>query len=162
MPTPFFNRRPCPLDISLIVIHCIALPPKTFGTPYVDQLFCGTLNKNDHPYFVDIADLELSTHVFIDRCGRITQYVSFLDRAYHAGRSSYNGKKECNDYSVGIELEGYDDCPYTIEQYSALKEVIAALKENYSAIGSNIAGHNEIAPLRKTDPGPAFDFSQVR
>ena len=162
VPTPFFNQRPKPLDISLIVIHCISLPPFKFGGPFVDELFTGTLHGSDHPYFKDLEHVELSTHLFINREGRITQYVSFLDRAYHAGRSSYKGRIECNDYSIGIELEGYDTCPYTDFQYKALQDVIATLKATYKGIGNNIAGHCEVAPTRKTDPGPAFDFSKIR
>ena len=161
VPVKRFGARPSGTEISLIVIHCIALPPKTFGTPYVDDIFTGTLDPNAHPYFKDVAPLEVSTHLFIKRTGLITQYVSFLDRAWHAGRSSYNGHKECNDYSIGIELEGSDDCAYTNEQYKSLKEVISLLKKAYPMIGNNIAGHNEVAPGRKTDPGQYFDWSQI-
>lgn len=162
VPTPFFNKRPVPLDISLIVIHCIALPPKTFNTPYVDDLFVGKLDKDAHPYFQDIYNLELSTHLFINRQGNITQYVSFLDRAWHAGRSIYKNKKECNDYGIGIELEGSDDLPYTKEQYETLDKVIDLLKQTYIDIKDNIVAHSEIAPKRKTDPGIYFDWSRYR
>ncbi|SFS41417.1 AmpD protein [Succinivibrio dextrinosolvens] len=162
VPVDRFGKRPEGIKISLIVIHCISLPPRQFGGPYVDDIFKGTLDPDAHPYFKEVAHLEVSTHLFINRQGVITQYVSFLDRAWHAGRSSYNGHKECNDYSIGIELEGCDDLEYTIEQYSTLKEVIAVLKETYPDIGNNIAGHNEVAPGRKTDPGKFFDWSQIR
>lgn len=162
VPVKRFGKRPAGTSISLIVIHCISLPPKQFGGPYVDDIFTGTLDPDAHPYFKEVAPLEVSTHLFISRQGRITQYVSFLDRAWHAGRSEYNGHKECNDYSIGIELEGTDDSAYTIEQYQSLKEVVALLKRTYKDIGSNIAGHNEIAPGRKTDPGVCFDWSQIR
>ena len=162
VPVDRFGKRPEGTKISLIVIHCISLPPRQFGGPYVDDIFKGTLDPNAHPYFKEVAHLEVSTHLFINRQGIITQYVSFLDRAWHAGRSSYNGHKECNDYSIGIELEGCDDLEYTIEQYSTLKEVIAVLKKTYPEIGNNIAGHNEVAPGRKTDPGKFFDWGQIR
>lgn len=161
VPVSRFNKRPSPLEISLIVVHCISLPPKQFGGPYVDDIFTGTLDPNAHPYFKDVATLEVSTHLFINRAGDITQYVSFLDRAWHAGRSSYNGHKECNDYSIGIELEGCDDSTYTNIQYERLNEVISLLKNTYPEIGNNIAGHSDIAPGRKTDPGPFFDWARV-
>ncbi len=162
VPVSRFGKRPVGTEISLIVIHCISLPPKQFGGRYVDDIFIGCLDPDAHPYFKDVAGLEVSTHLFIDRKGQITQYVSFLDRAWHAGRSSYNGHKECNDYSIGIELEGCDDCEYTREQYKNLKEIVSLLKKTYPGIGNNIAGHNEVAPGRKTDPGPFFDWSSIR
>ncbi len=162
VPTKRFGSRPSGTIISLIVIHFISLPPKRFGGHYVDNLFTGNLDENAHPYFKDVAPLEVSTHLFINRKGQITQFVSFLDRAWHAGRSSYNGHKECNDYSIGIELEGCEDCEYTIEQYKTLKEVVTLLKDTYKEIGNNIAGHDEVAPGRKTDPGPLFDWSSIR
>lgn len=162
VPVKRFGPRPSGFEISLIVIHCIALPPKHFGGHYVDDIFTGCLDPDAHPYFKDVAPLEVSTHLFINRQGRITQYVSFLDRAWHAGRSSYNGHKECNDYSIGIELEGSDDSEYTIEQYKSLKEVVALIKQTYPAIGNNIAAHSEVAPNRKTNPGPYFDWSGLR
>lgn len=162
VPVKRFGKRPVGTEISLIVIHCISLPPNQFGGPYVDDIFIGCLDGNAHPYFKEVAPLEVSTHLFINRDGKITQYVSFLDRAWHAGRSSYNDHKECNDYSIGIELEGSCDCEYTNKQYQSLKEVIALLKKAYPSIGNHIAGHNEVAPNRKTDPGPYFDWSCVR
>lgn len=162
VPTKIHGERPKPWDISLVVIHNISLPPGVFNTPYIDDLFTLSLDPKAHPYFENIAALELSTHVFIDRQGRITQYVSFLDRAYHAGRSSYQGRKECNDYGIGIELEGTDYEPFTKEQYRSLKEVIAAINRAYPETCGRIAGHSEVAPGRKTDPGPYFDWSAVR
>lgn len=162
VPTKNFNSRPEGFELSLIVIHCIALPPETFGTPYVDDLFISCLDPGIHPYFQNIYNQELSTHLFIRRSGEVTQYVSFLDRAYHAGRSEYRGHKECNDYSVGIELEGSVNCQFTEEQYSSLIPIIRILQETYPAIGSNIAGHCEVAPGRKDDPGPHFDWSRIR
>ncbi len=163
VPTPAFNARPPGTAISLIVIHCICLPPHVFGgRRYIDDLFLGTLDPGAHPYFAAIAGRELSTHIFIDRAGSITQYVSFLDRAWHAGRSSYHGKKECNDFGIGIELEGADDCLYTKSQYDALIPLVRLLQRTYPDIGSRIAGHSEVAPGRKTDPGPYFDFATIR
>lgn len=162
VPVSRFGPRPVGTEISLVVIHGISLPPGQFGGPYVDDLFTGILDPAAHPYFAAIAGLECSTHLLIDRRGRITQYVSFLDRAWHAGRSSYHGHKECNDYSVGIELEGTDDCAYTKMQYQSLVEVMQALRLAYPAIGNHVAGHCEVAPLRKTDPGPYFDWQSVR
>ncbi len=162
LPTQRFNKRPEGTEISLIVIHGISLPPNHFGGSYVDDLFLGRLDPKEHPYFEKIFNLEVSTHLFISREGVITQYVSFLDRAWHAGRSSYLGHKECNDYSVGIELEGCDYCAYTTKQYTSLKEAVDALKAAYPKIGSNIAGHCEVAPGRKTDPGTYFNWKAVR
>ncbi|MGN1280802.1 MAG: 1,6-anhydro-N-acetylmuramyl-L-alanine amidase AmpD [Succinivibrio sp.] len=162
VPVKRFGKRPSGFEISLIVIHCISLPPKVYGGHYVDDIFTGTLDPDAHPYFKDVAALEVSTHLFINRQGVITQYVSFLDRAWHAGRSEYNGHKECNDYSIGIELEGSDDSAYTIEQYKSLKDVVALIKKTYPCVKNNIAGHSEIAPERKTDPGQFFDWSSIR
>lgn len=162
IPTSRYNHRPDGTVISLIVIHYISLPPNCFGGHYVDDLFTGDLDENAHPYFKGLSSFECSSHLFINRKGLITQYVSFDERAWHAGRSSYNGHKECNDYSIGIELEGCLYCAYTNEQYKALKECVNALKKTYPAIGNNLAGHSEVAPGRKQDPGPFFDWSLFR
>lgn len=162
VPVSRYGSRPSPLDISLVVLHGISLPPGHFGGPFVDEIFTGNLNPDAHPYFARVASLEVSTHVFIDRHGRITQYVSFLDRAWHAGRSVYQGRPECNDYGIGIELEGTDTMPYTTEQYMSLDRVLEAIYAEYPATRGHIAGHSEVAPGRKTDPGPYFDWSQVR
>ncbi len=162
VPTCRYGPRPQPIDISLIVIHGISLPPGSFGGPYVDDIFLNTLDPSAHPYFAKVAGLEVSTHFFLNREGRITQYVSCLDRAWHAGRSQYQGRLECNDYGIGIELEGTDDLPYTHAQYHQLRALIAALQQAYPAIGGRIAGHSDVAPTRKTDPGPAFDWGQLR
>lgn len=161
VPTARFGSRPAPLDISLVVLHGISLPPGQFGGPYVDDIFLNTLDRRVHPYFEQVAGMEVSTHVFISRKGLITQYVSFLDRAWHAGRSSYHGRLECNDFGVGIELEGTDELPYEEAQYHSLRAVLAALIAEYPAIGTNIAAHSAVAPLRKTDPGRAFDWGQI-
>ena len=162
VPVKHFNARPVPLDISLVVIHSISLPPQHFGGYYVDALFTGNLDPALHPYFKNIYALELSSHLFIDREGRITQYVSFLDRAWHAGRSVYKGRKECNDYSIGIELEGSDYCAYTIAQYESLNKVLHSLYKAYPRTRGALAGHNEVAPSRKTDPGAYFAWKLFR
>ncbi|MDY6321375.1 MAG: 1,6-anhydro-N-acetylmuramyl-L-alanine amidase AmpD [Succinivibrio sp.] len=158
--TPRFNSRPAGTKISLVVIHYISLPPLCFGGDCVDRLFTGTLDENAHPYFKGLKGLECSSHLFINRAGLVTQYVSFDDRAWHAGRSSWQGKPECNDYSVGIELEGCEWCPFMPEQYEALRGCLKALKAAYPSINS-IAGHSDVAPGRKRDPGPQFDWSQI-
>ena len=162
VPVRNFGARPSGTMISLVVIHCIALPPRHYGGYNVDALFSNALDPNAHPYFKDIAHGEFSSHLFLSRKGVITQYVSFIDRAWHAGRSSYMGRAECNDYSIGIELEGSDDTPYTEEQYQSLEQVLQLLKKCYPAIENNIAGHNEVAPHRKTDPGSCFIWSRIR
>ena len=160
VPSVNFNARPRH-EISLVVIHCISLPPYQFGGPYVDQLFTKTLDGNAHPYFKDIAPLELSSHLFINRQGLLTQYVSFLDRAWHAGRSSYQGQPECNDFGIGIELEGTDDQGYTDAQYDALNAILPLLYAAYPEIGDRVASHSEVAPTRKSDPGPYFDYTRI-
>lgn len=160
VPTKHFNSRPTG-EISLIVLHGISLPPHHFGGPYVDDLFIGALDPSIDPYFEGIYQSELSTHLFINRQGRVTQYVSFLDRAWHAGRSSYQGQKECNDFGIGIELEGTDECEYTAVQYQILKDIVKLLQHTYPDIKERIASHSEVAPGRKTDPGPYFDYHQI-
>lgn len=158
-PSPNFNARPIPDDISLLVIHNISLPPGQFGGGYVEQFFCNRLPQNDHPYFATICHLEVSAHCLIDRGGRVTQFVSFTDRAWHAGASSFVGRDNCNDFSIGIELEGADDQPYTVDQYTSLAAVTRLLMARYPALQERrIVGHSTIAPGRKTDPGPSFDW----
>ena len=156
--SPHFNLRPDAQAISLIVIHNITLPPGEFGGGYIDQLFGGTLHPNDHPYFAQI-NREVSAHVMIDRQGRLTQYVSFYDRAWHAGQSCYQGRENCNDFSIGIELEGTDETPFTSLQYETLTALIKELLKHFPNLSSNtITGHSDIALGRKTDPGPYFDW----
>jgi len=157
--SPNCDARPEGAGIDLLVIHGISLPPGEYGGGYIDQLFTNTLPKDGHPYFREVSDLRVSSHLMIDRRGRITQYVPFSSRAWHAGRSVFNGREECNDYSIGIELEGCDDTPYTREQYRALAAVTWLLMSHWPAIKKDhIVGHCDIAPGRKTDPGPAFDW----
>lgn len=160
VPTPNFGQRR-EHEISLIVLHCIALPPHHYGGPYIDHLFTNSLDPKVDPYFEGIYQQELSTHLFINRSGEITQYVSFLDRAWHAGRSSYFGKPECNEFGIGIELEGADDDVFTDAQYAVLNQVIKLLQRTYPDIQDRIASHSEVAPVRKTDPGKFFDYARI-
>lgn len=161
IPSPNFNRRPENTGVSLLVIHNISLPPGEFGGGFVQQFFQNTLDAHAHPYFETIASLQVSAHLFIERDGKVTQFVSFADRAWHAGASSYDGVANCNDYSIGIELEGTDDQPYTDAQYSQLAKVTRQLLLTYPTLTpERIVGHEHIAPGRKTDPGPCFDWSR--
>lgn len=160
-PSPNNNPRPDPV-ISLIVIHGISLPPGEFGGPYIQQLFTNCLSPDEHPYFATIHHLEVSAHLLVRRDGAVVQFVPFGLRAWHAGRSVYAGRENCNDYSIGIELEGTDEIPYTDEQYSALCVILDTLRRHYPEIGNRIAGHSDVAPGRKTDPGPAFDWERLR
>ncbi|HMB72068.1 MAG TPA: 1,6-anhydro-N-acetylmuramyl-L-alanine amidase AmpD [Gammaproteobacteria bacterium] len=160
--SPNCDDRPCAEQPSLIVIHGISLPPGEFGGGWIDALFTNVLPGHRHAYFAEIAHLRVSSHVAIERGGRVTQYVSFLRRAWHAGESSYCGKAACNDYSVGIELEGVDDRPYTSQQYRVLAALIRALRDAYPELReAAIVGHCDIAPGRKTDPGSAFEWPRL-
>ena len=162
-PSPNFNERPAGVRPELIVVHNISLPPGEFGGPWIDALFTNTLDPEAHPYFREIAGLEVSAHLLIRRDGECVQYVPFHARAWHAGQSSYAGRENCNDFSIGIELEGADDVPFEPAQYERLGEVIAALLEAYPGLSDErITGHSDIAPGRKTDPGPAFDWERLR
>lgn len=158
VPSPHYNERPEGVSPRLLVVHNISLPPGEFGGPYIDQLFTGTLSAQEHPYFAKIADLRVAAHCLIRREGEIVQYVPFDKRAWHAGQSTYQDVDNCNDFSIGIELEGTDDLPYTEQQYQALTSITQSLIDNYALAKENITGHSDIAPGRKTDPGPAFDW----
>ncbi len=159
-PSPHFNERPDASTINLLVIHCISLPPGEFGGDYIEQFFRGELDASLHPYFETIAELEVSSHFLIDRNGQLLQFVDCSQRAWHAGVSQWLGRDNCNDFSIGIELEGCDDVPYTKAQYQALVELTRWLQQHYPDItDDNIVGHCDIAPERKTDPGPAFDWT---
>lgn len=159
-PSPNFNERPEGVVVDLIVVHNISLPPQEFGGPYIDRFFTNTLDFQLHPWFINIVGMKVSAHCVIYRNGDIIQYVPFDRRAWHAGVSSFLGKENCNDYSVGIELEGADEVPYTGEQYRALTDLILALQKIYPKITMDrIVGHSTIAPGRKTDPGNAFDWA---
>ena len=160
--SPNFDDRPIETDISLIVIHCISLPPNQFGGDYINQLFCNQLDPEEHPYFKKIHQLNVSSHLLIRRCGEVVQYVPFNKRAWHAGASEYNGRQKCNDFSIGIELEGTEETKYTPKQYQQLNEVIKVLLAFYpSLFHPHICGHCDIAPERKTDPGKRFDWSTI-
>ncbi len=159
VPSPNCNDRPNPSDIGLLVIHNISLPPKQYGGGFVQQFFQNKLPVSDHPYFSEICSLEVSAHFLIERLGQVTQFVPLEKRAWHAGVSEYCGRDNCNDFSVGIELEGCDDEPFTEEQYRALIGLTRQIQSLYPAITkSQIVGHSDIAPGRKTDPGPCFDW----
>lgn len=161
--SPHADARPDPNDISVLVVHGISLPAGQFGTPYIDQLFMGTIDCDADPSFAILRNLRVSAHAVIHRDGQCVQYVPFHRRAWHAGVSHYCGRKRCNDFAVGIELEGTDTTPYTKEQYQTLAEVAAALVRTYPALTpQRIVGHQHIAPVRKTDPGPAFDWDYFR
>lgn len=161
VPSSHFNQRPDGVTVDLLVIHNISLPPGQFGTGYIPLFFQGQLDVSAHEYFKTIADLRVSAHFLIERTGEIIQFVSLFERAWHAGASSFNGVGNCNDYSIGIELEGCDDVPYADAQYRALTALTKRLMKTFPDISSDrIVGHEQIAPLRKTDPGPAFDWAR--
>ncbi len=161
--SPHADARPDETDISVLVVHGISLPAGQFGTPYIDQLFMGTIDCDADPSFAVLRNLRVSAHVVIHRDGHCVQYVPFHRRAWHAGISHYCGRKRCNDFAIGIELEGTDTTPYTKEQYRTLAEIAAALVSTYPALTpQRIVGHQHIAPVRKTDPGPAFDWDYFR
>ena len=162
IPPPNFNARPADTEIQLIVIHNISLPPSQFGGGYIEQFFQNQLDWSVHPYFQTIQGMQVSAHLLILRSGEVLQFVNFNDRAWHAGRSSYLAKKECNDYSIGIELEGSDDLPFEDAQYETLVHVTACLQQAYPQIQQHLAGHSDIAPGRKTDPGAFFDWLDYR
>jgi N-acetyl-anhydromuramoyl-L-alanine amidase len=161
--TDHFDARPAGALPELIVIHGISLPPGEFGGPWIDRLFTGHLPQDAHPYFAQIPPGRVSTHVLIRRDGELVQYVPLTNRAWHSGRSAYRGRAECNDYSIGIELEGTDDIPYEDVQYTQLTALVRALLAAYASLTrENIAGHSDIAPGRKSDPGASFDWGRFR
>ena len=143
-------------EVSVIVVHAISLPPEQFGGPGVEQLFTNRLDPDEHPYYLGIRDLRVSAHFFIRRDGSVIQFVPTLARAWHAGLSNWCGRERCNDFSVGIELEGSDNQPFETAQYPVLAALIAALAQRHSI--ADVVGHSDIAPGRKTDPGPFFDW----
>ena len=162
-PSPNHDARPQGTVVDLLVIHNISLPPGEFGGPWIDALFLGRLDPEAHPYFRDIAGVPVSAHLLIHRDGRCVQYVPCNQRAWHAGASRFAGRERCNDFSIGIELEGTDDLPFEPAQYLALAQVARALMAAYPGItAARIAGHSDIAPGRKTDPGPHFDWGRFR
>jgi len=159
-PSPNFNARPPGMAVSLLVIHNITLPPGQFGTPYIADLFLNQLDLSADPWFSNVEGLKVSAHFVIDRLGHTTQFVSCDERAWHAGASSFEGREQCNDFSIGIELEGTDDVPFEAVQYERLVALTQCLRSRYPLTAAT--GHSNIAPGRKTDPGPFFDWSRFR
>ncbi|MDH5180287.1 MAG: 1,6-anhydro-N-acetylmuramyl-L-alanine amidase AmpD [Gammaproteobacteria bacterium] len=161
VPSPNYDERPGETPVDLLVIHNISLPPGEFGGPYIEQLFTNCIHPEDHPFFRDIHTLQVSSHLLIRRDGEVIQFVPFHKRAWHAGESTFQGRVRCNDFAIGIELEGTDTVPFTDIQYQKLHEITCSLRKAYPAIvKEHIVGHSDIAPQRKTDPGPAFDWQR--
>ncbi|MGA9851539.1 MAG: 1,6-anhydro-N-acetylmuramyl-L-alanine amidase AmpD [Gammaproteobacteria bacterium] len=161
--SPHCDERPAGTVIDLLVIHGISLPPGEFGGPWIERLFLGTLPADGHPHFATLKSLRVSAHLLIRRDGELMQFVPFRRRAWHAGASAFEGREACNDFSIGIELEGCDNVPYTPAQYAGLAAAARALMNAYPGITpARIVGHSDIAPGRKTDPGPAFDWAYFR
>ncbi len=161
--SPNFDARPGDAKIKLIVVHGISLPPGEYGGGYIQKFFCNNLDTGVHEYLDSICAMKVSAHCLIERDGKLLQFVSFLDRAWHAGDSEWLGEQACNDFSIGIELEGCDDQAYSEDQYLSLANLIVSLRMKYPGIEKDaIIGHSEIAPDRKTDPGEAFDWKKLR
>jgi AmpD protein len=158
--SPNFDARPAGSEINLLVIHGISLPPGEFGGDGIVGLFTNSLDHSAHPYYATLRDLRVSSHFLVGRDGALRQFVSCRDRAWHAGVSCWNGRERCNDFSIGVELEGTDDQPYADAQYLVLAGLTRSLRARYPI--TDIAGHSEIAPGRKTDPGAAFDWQRYR
>lgn len=163
VPSPNCDDRPPGCAPELVVVHGISLPPGKFGGPWIERLFTNCLPPGAHPYFAEVCALRVSAHALVRRDGSVVQFVPLSLRAWHAGQSSWRGRERCNDFSIGIELEGADHVPYEDAQYTALAALLAALCEAYPALGPDaLAGHSDVAPGRKTDPGPAFDWPRLR
>jgi AmpD protein len=161
--SPNCDDRPGDCDISLVVVHSISLPPGQYGGDEIDALFSNRLDPDAHPYFAEIAHLRVSSHVLIRRSGELVQYVPFTQRAWHAGHSCYQEREACNDFAIGIELEGQDEEPYAPVQYRQLAELVRLLRERYpNILADAVVGHCDIAPGRKTDPGPAFNWDYLK
>jgi len=162
-PSPNCDDRPEGCKPDLIVIHSISLPPGEFGGPWIDELFANSLDPSAHPYFRTITGLRVSSHLLIRRDGELVQYVPLIKRAWHAGDSCFENRNQCNDFSIGIELEGMDTVAYTDEQYDVLCAAIAAIRAAVASLKTApIVGHCDIAPERKTDPGPTFDWQRFQ
>ncbi len=160
--SPHCDARPNGIDADLVVLHAISLPPEEFGNRYIDDLFLGRLDPDAHPYFKDLKGLRVSAHLLIRRDGELVQYVPFHLRAWHAGSSSYQGRERCNDFSIGIELEGSDNQAFTAQQYTTLNRCLNNLFSHYPTLSrEHVTGHSDIAPGRKTDPGPYFDWEKI-
>ncbi len=160
IPSPHHDERPEEARVELVVIHAISLPPGEFGGEAITDLFLGRLRTDAHPYFAQLAGVRVSAHFLVRRTGEVIQYVPCELRAWHAGASCWRGRERCNDFSVGIELEGTDDAPFTEAQYESLGGLAQALRERYGEL--DYAGHSDIAPGRKTDPGPGFDWARLQ
>ena len=161
--SPNFDARPPHCDIDLVVVHGISLPPGEYGGPHIERLFCNRLDPHAHECFGAIAHLKVSAHLLIRRDGALVQFVALSNRAWHAGESRYGGRVRCNDFSIGIELEGTDCTPYEAAQYECLGGVCGALMQRWPGITRDrIVGHCDVAPRRKTDPGPAFDWRRLK
>jgi len=158
--SPNFDERPPGAKVEVVVIHNISLPPGEFGGPFIEDLFLNRLHPGAHPYFAGIAHLKVSAHFLVRRDGQVIQFVDTDQRAWHAGVSSWRGRERVNDFSVGIELEGTDDVAFEDAQYDALNALLDHLQERYGKLP--LTGHSDVAPGRKTDPGPCFDWSRVR
>jgi AmpD protein len=162
VPSPNHDERPAGSAPELIVVHSISLPPGCFGGPHIERLFTNCLDPGEHPYFEEICGLEVSAHALVRRDGEVVQFVPFHRRAWHAGQSCYAGRERCNDFSVGIELEGTDDGTYEAVQYERLAEIVRALGAAYPGLAdAPLVGHSDISPGRKTDPGPGFDWARL-
>ena len=162
VPSPNFDARPSGCGIDLIVVHGISLPPGEFGGPHIEQLFCNRLDPHVHECFRALAAVKVSAHLLIRRGGDLVQFVALSERAWHAGESRFGDRVRCNDFAIGIELEGTDCTPYEDAQYECLGGVCLAIMHRWPAIGPDrIVGHSDIAPDRKTDPGPAFDWPRL-
>lgn len=161
--SPHHDPRPSGMAADLIVMHGISLPPGEFGGPWIERLFTGSLPRGHHPYFDTLQGMRVSAHLLVRRDGELVQFVPFHARAWHAGVSSFEGRTACNDFSIGIELEGEDETAYTDAQYGTAQAALRALLEAYPSLSrARIVGHSDIAPGRKTDPGAAFDWPRLR
>ncbi len=161
--SPNFNQRPAAMAVDVLVIHNISLPPSRFGTDDIEQFFTNQLDLTKHPTYEHLKDVKVSAHLFVKRSGDTIQFVSLLDRAWHAGVSQFQGRSGCNDFSIGIELEGTDDLPFTDEQYQQLIEITHVIRQQFPQITpDHITGHSDIAPGRKTDPGPCFEWQRYK
>lgn len=160
VPSPNFDQRPDGASIDLIVIHAISLPPDEFGSQAIIQLFTNVLDPQEHPYFGEIQHLRVSAHFLVRRHGELIQFVPCVRRAWHAGASIWRGRENCNDFSIGIELEGCDSMPFEDAQYETLNRLVSGLRHSYPI--DAVVGHSDIAPGRKTDPGPCFDWHRLR
>ena len=161
-PSPNKDPRPKGTVIDLVVVHSISLPPGKYGSDAIEQFFQNQLDKNQHPYFEEICEMQVSSHALIKRTGEIVQFVPFHERAWHAGQSNYQGRDRCNDFSIGIELEGTDSDDFEDIQYQQLALLVKALQQPYPALTGNITGHSDISPGRKKDPGTGFNWDKLQ